>query len=851
MTGSRYTLPNSSGPNRSDLLAVAVLAVIAVVATLLSQTASAQAQGDAEWPRHQSEWFFEIVKDPNASPEPWEPWDRQWLHLHRNHPMVPDAPVNVIAPRIYRFYGELAPPLDLEVRYFVRGVPVSDWVGAPYRFELWIDNEGLSQLPDGVHDLTIEARGPDRDLVQTVPAFVHITRDLANGQPFGFDRTVPIMSTMQENPNPRDSQHLGPGVIYVDPDERNDVGYPVRDEPVPWTAPPTEANLYQELMAPHTELFGAAQLWWDHPSHAGAPFVRGLPPKHGEDHRFLRVNEAHEKFPMQDGPRGIGWMSPYVTGAVDSQGRFAFAETGGRIGYLMPDGEIITIAGWRVQPDLNPVWWEKPLATVRNNMENRGIWTAGRGEFHTPLDVAIDPQNENVLYVAAYEDHVIWRVEVPADPRTQEATISILAGDPNHQPGFADDQGDAARFDGPASLVFDPVADVLYVADQDNDAIRRVDREGIVTTVAGEPGMQDRLTATGVDWLDQLAARAATQFEVSPEQAANGTTPDIFRPQSIRVDSQGNIVLLELGYGAIRQIDPATGATSTLGEVRQRQSQWTRGWAWLDVDRWGNSGPKDGIYWTKFVQTLEGEHFSEVYEWIPPGGGESVQVFGFPTGLYPDGWGRLSATNAPHYGWLVAVDPRGGVLLAGAGEHGLTRLRPQRGDDPIEDREDYWLGRKAWAAGAPWQAPVASQSTALKYGWGGHNYLGLTDAWALEGASDQELLDAFEIPASVRADATALRQVLAFLRPNTFGAEGSFAPPPPPTATATVAPTATPVPTVAPTSTPVPTATPVPTVAPTATPVPTVAPTSTVAPTVTPTSNRYPNPRRRRSAAIS
>ena len=739
----------------------------------------ADAQQADDWPRYKSDYFFEIIKDPVATPPPFEAFDLQWLHLHRNHPSLPDAPVNVIAPRVVNGYDEYSLDIvDVEVRYVVRDVPVSGWLGAPYRFELDIDNAGLSQLADGVHGLTIEARGADRLAIQPIPAFVHISRDLANGEPFGFTRTVPVMSTTQENPNASQFPIFGPSIQYVDPEDRVVAEYPIDPSAESWSTPPAESDLYQEQMAPNSPLFAAVQMWWDHPAHSDAPFVRGLTPKHGEDHRFLRIDAAHERFPMKDGPRGSGWMSPYVSGQIDSLGRFAFAETGGRVAYLLPDGEIVTIAGWRVKPDLDPLWWEKPTEVVRRNMENRGNWTAGRGEFFTPLDVAVDPLDENILYVAAYEDHVIWKIEVPDDIRNEEATVSILAGDPDHEAGYADGTGSAARFSGPGSLVFDPIADVLYVADQDNDAIRSVDRSGQVTTVVGDPGMQERLIADGIDWTDQLAARAATQFEVTPAEANNGVVPDIFRPQTIRVDSEGRIILLELGYGAIRQIDPATLATKTLGEVRQKHAQYDRGWAWLDVDRWGNSGPKDGIYWAKFVSTIDGENFNEVFEWLPPGGGESVPLFPSPTGLYPDGWGRISATNAPHYAWLVAVDPRGGVLLTGGGEHGVTRLRPRRASDPIETREDYWLGRQVFYSGAPVDAPLASVSLPAKFGWNGHNYLGLTDAWQLEGATDAELLDAFEVPAVVRDDPEARRLILSYIRPNTVGA--SVVPPPPP-----------------------------------------------------------------------
>ena len=52
--------------------------------------------------------------------------------------------------------------------------------------------------------------------------------------------------------------------------------------------------------------------------------------------------------------------------------------------------------------------------------------------------------------------------------------------------GFGGDGGPAteAKLNAPAGLAFDAAGN-LYIADQGNDRVRRVDTEGVITTVAG------------------------------------------------------------------------------------------------------------------------------------------------------------------------------------------------------------------------------------------------------------------------------------------------------------------------------------------------------------------------------
>ena len=713
-----------------------------------------------EWPLHFAPVSVEVVKDSGLEPE-----DPHWMHLHHGHHTAAES--ESVALRVNLFRGsrsaaDVITPAEsgIELRYTVHGVPVSDWLApsSGFKFTLRIDNPALDALTDGFHDISVEVRGASYRDFKPHRAFLHITR----GRP--VSTLVPIINSVTGYNGDGD---FGPAVVYADSRQRRMAGHPANPNVTPWSAPPHDADLYLEQLAPNGSYVAGAQLWWEDPPHPGVPFARALDPNQSQDHRGLRVDAAHEKFPFRDGPRGVGWMSAYVSGQIDSKGGFAFVETGGPARYLKPDGEILTVAGWRVQPGRDPIWSSKPLATVRSVMEKRGQWIDGRGEFFTPLDLAIDPKNENVWYVVGYEDHCVWKIEIE-DLETNRVRVSVFAGDPNHSPGFADGARHAARFRGPASIVFDPVRDVLYVADQDNDAIRRITRDGVVTTLFRSAGISDRLG------FDQDVNRASSRFVVP-------NAPDIYKPQCIRVDSDGNLVLLELGFGSIRRIDPLTGSTRLLGNVHQIFEEDYRGWAWLDVDRWGRSGPKNGIYWLKAVgEEIEGDggaHYNEVYAWLPPDGGTSRFVFGEHWNPHPEGWGAREETTPPHYAWLVAVDPRGAVLVGGFGSHGVSRLRARRSDDPVPARyhpAGHEDARFVWASGAPWIWPgppgpdrYASRPASLKYGWNAHTYLGFADAWELRGdETDDQLLNYFEAPLPVRADAVARALWLEFVRAN-------------------------------------------------------------------------------------
>lgn len=736
-------------------------------------------RGQVAWPDARAPHIIEITKvagleDPGGLP------DRQWIHLHRGHHSAPDALTATIHVRLLRnanYWDEIpwSSSALTRGRVSVRGTPITGWLPVAQLdgTVVSIDAPGMADVPDGIHDLSVEVEGPSQQQYKPAPIFVHLTRGRA------VSAQVPIIS---------DYVRAGPHVVYVGATERRFRGRPADPRAQPWTDPPYAADVYLERLMPNAEWEKGIQMWWEELPH-NLPFVRELKAKYtNDDHRTARTDGLQERLPFKDGPRGVGWIGNVITGQVDAEGRFAFAETGGRVGYLMPDGAIITVAGWRVRPDRDPVWITKSMAQIRGNMELRGVWTEGQrageaGGFRTPLDITIDPRDARVWYVAAYEDHCIWKVVI--DPATQVGTVSVFAGSLQHEAGSVDGVGQGARLNGPTSIVFDQAADVMYVTDQGNHSIRRITRAGVVTTLWGRPDMEAWLGARVSDIYSQTQTRSVSRLQVTADEARQGIRPDLYVPQTVRLDSRGRLIVLELGYGLIRRFDPVTGEVRQLGFVDNKFERFAFGWAWLDVDRWGNAGPRDGIYWCKSVGGgVDGDpasdRFNEVYAWLPPDGGQSRFVFGDDWEPHPNAWGRRAETGPPHYPWLVAVDPRGAVLIAGLGEHGVSRLRARRADDPVPARyyPDYWEGEQDWIRGS---VSGAFPSFALKFGWDGHNLLGFADAWDLaRDASDRDIYDMFNAPAELRADPVAGPRWLSYVRLNAAAITQPAPPPRPP-----------------------------------------------------------------------
>jgi len=128
----------------------------------------------------------------------------------------------------------------------------------------------------------------------------------------------------------------------------------------------------------------------------------------------------------------------------------------------------------------------------------------------------------------------------PAQSVYMPYTFITLAGNAGSS-GSTNATGSAARFSAPFAVAVDTAGNI-YVADTDNDTIRKVTPEGVVTTLAGQAGSAGSKDATG----------SAARF---------------YKPSGVAVDGAGNVYVADTINNTIRKVTPAGVVTTLAGKA--------------------------------------------------------------------------------------------------------------------------------------------------------------------------------------------------------------------------------------------------------------------------------------------
>jgi sugar lactone lactonase YvrE len=152
---------------------------------------------------------------------------------------------------------------------------------------------------------------------------------------------------------------------------------------------------------------------------------------------------------------------------------------------------------------------------------------ANVARFDAPRGVAVDPAGN--IYVADEGNSNIRKI-------TPAGVVSTLAG-ASGSAGYQDGTGTGAKFAAPRGLAADAAGNV-YVADTDNEVIRKITPDGVVTTLAGVAGQTGDADGTGV----------AASFS---------------GPRGITVDAYGNLYVADSDNSSIRKVTPA-GVVTTI-----------------------------------------------------------------------------------------------------------------------------------------------------------------------------------------------------------------------------------------------------------------------------------------------
>jgi len=202
--------------------------------------------------------------------------------------------------------------------------------------------------------------------------------------------------------------------------------------------------------------------------------------------------------------------------AIDAHGNLFISDSGNHtVRKIAPDGTISTVAG-----------------TGLAGFSGDGGAATG-AQLNTPLSIALDGAGN--LYVADCQNQRVRKVSAGG-------SIATIAG--NGVRGYAGDGGPAtqAQLSCPHGVAMDSAGN-LYIGDTENNRVRRVGPDGVVSTMAG------------------------TGAQGSGGDGGPAAKAQLYAPTSLALDPSGNLFIADTGNSLIRKVTPDGAISTVAGEV--------------------------------------------------------------------------------------------------------------------------------------------------------------------------------------------------------------------------------------------------------------------------------------------
>jgi DNA-binding beta-propeller fold protein YncE len=171
-----------------------------------------------------------------------------------------------------------------------------------------------------------------------------------------------------------------------------------------------------------------------------------------------------------------------------------------------------------------PISFTTLAGTAGTTGSSDGVGT--NASFNAPLAVAVDAR-ENI-YIADSSNNLIRKID-------SNGVVTTLAGTPGIA-GNSDGIGTNATFNDPEGVAVDMSGNV-YVADTGNAEIRKIDSNGVLSTIAGHP-------------------HELSYFIQNWDADGTGTNAEFSEPVTVSLDAATNIYVADQASGNVRKITP-------------------------------------------------------------------------------------------------------------------------------------------------------------------------------------------------------------------------------------------------------------------------------------------------------